>query len=62
MTTTPETTTAPAPIPDVEQPESAKRLLKVLDDVAKNAKHAADPRQPAEQIAVAFAAYLRAPD
>lgn len=60
MDTTPDTLdTAPEP---VEQPESAKRLLVVLDDLAEHARHYADPRDAVAALAKAFADYLRSPD
>lgn len=57
------TTSTPEILPvEVEQPESAKRLLIELDDITENAIYAADPRQPVAKLAKAFAAYLRSAD
>ena len=43
-------------------PEASQILLAVLDDLAQNAKHAADPREAMGIFATAFAVYLRTPD
>jgi hypothetical protein len=47
---------------DSALPAVTQNFLKILDDIAKNARHAADPRQPVADLAEAFAVYLRAPD
>ena len=47
---------------DLALPEATQLLLAVLDDLAQNAIHAADPREPVRRFADAFAKYLRTPD
>lgn len=44
----------------VKVPETAnlKSLIEKLREVEKNAKHAADPREPAAQVAAALAEYF----
>lgn len=44
---------------DNKLPEADQLFLATLDDIASNAIHAADPRQPIATLAAAFAAFIR---
>lgn len=58
---TDETTAEATTTPEVLHPATEK-LLEKLDDIAENARYAADPRKPAGDMAAALAEYYRTPD
>jgi len=45
-----------------ELPEPVRDVATELELIAKEARHAADPREPAARIALVLAAYFRTPD
>ena len=54
--------TLPVPMTDAELPPEVAEIATALEDIAANARYAADPRKPAADTARVLAAYFRTPD
>lgn len=54
--------TLPVPLRNDELIAEVAEVATALEDIAENARYAADPRKPAADIARVLAAYFRTPD
>jgi hypothetical protein len=54
--------TLPVAMTNAELPAEVAEVAVALEDIAENARYAADPRKPAADMARVLAAYFRTPD